>query len=312
MTTKDPGLLLQYLDTLLRYGNFTKAAQELFISQPYLTQLIKRKEDELGAVIINRHSTHLKLTEAGKLYYQYLENISRENAEFKQRLTQYNSKEQITLRLGVLSSLGTFILPLFLPFFTQLHPNVQVILEEDIPEKSEKKVQNGDIDFYLGQTPETVSPNLNVVTAGYEPYYVVLPEGSNFYDRRFKLLEPNSLPLAEILAEPLVLSKTGSAIRHQVDGLLHKNKVEPQIVFESENIEIIAGLAAYGMGSTIIPQSIVDRLSAGKFNLYPLSKTDLILKHFIAYPAAKKLSPLEQELVESFSSIAERTSQIRQ
>lgn len=311
MATKDPGLILQYLDTLLRYGNFTKAAQELFISQPYLTQLIKRKEEELGAVIINRHSTHLKLTEAGKLYYQYLENISRENAEFSQRLSQYNSKEQITLRLGVLSSLGTFILPLFLPYFTQLNPNVQVILEEDIPERSEKKVQNGDIDFYLGQTPETVSPNLNVVTAGYEPYYVVLPESSKFYDQRFKLLEPDTFPLTEILSEPLVLSKTGSAIRHQVDGLLHKNKVEPQIIFESENIEIIAGLAAHGMGSTIIPQSIVDRLSDGKFNLYPLSKTDLTLKHFIAYPAAKQLSPLEQELVESFATISERTSQIR-
>ncbi|MGU9505008.1 LysR family transcriptional regulator, partial [Bacillus paralicheniformis] len=83
--------MLQYLDTLLRYGNFTKAAQQLYISQPYLTQLVRRKEKEMGVELINRHSAHLQLTEAGKLYYQYLENVNQEEVNFQHKLTQYNN-----------------------------------------------------------------------------------------------------------------------------------------------------------------------------------------------------------------------------
>lgn len=150
MTVKDPALVLQYLDTLLRYGNFTKAAQQLYISQPYLTQMIRRKEDELGVTLINRHSTHLKLTEAGKIYYEYLENINQEEANFQQKLAQYNNNDQITLKIGVLSAMGSFILPLVIPEFMRACPHVQVLLEEGVPSTSEKRIQNGDIDFYVG------------------------------------------------------------------------------------------------------------------------------------------------------------------
>ena len=119
MPAKDPALTLQYLDTLLRYGNFTKAAQQLYISQPYLTQLVKRKERELNVELINRHSAHLQLTEAGKLYYQYLEKINQEKVDFHQKLTQYNNNNEVTIKVGVLPSMGSFILPLFVPNFMQ-------------------------------------------------------------------------------------------------------------------------------------------------------------------------------------------------
>lgn len=310
MTVKDPALVLQYLDTLLRYGNFTKAAQQLYISQPYLTQMIRRKEDELGVTLINRHSTHLKLTEAGKIYYEYLENINQEEANFQQKLAQYNNNDQITLKIGVLSAMGSFILPLVIPEFMRACPHVQVLLEEGVPSTSEKRIQNGDIDFYVGQNPETASPNLKVVTAGHEPYFVLIPESSRFYDKRTLFLQPDSLDLKELLSEPLVLSKTGSAIRHQVDGLLQKNKIHPDIQLESENIETIAGLSAYGYGTTVIPQSVVSHLLAGKYNLYPLDDEDLTLKYFIAYPTTKKLSKPEQKLIEIFSTTYERTDQI--
>lgn len=76
---RDPDLMLNYLEVLLKHSNFTKAASKLYISQPYLTQLIKRIEKELGAPIINRHRLPFSLTEAGQIYYQYLENLSAEH-----------------------------------------------------------------------------------------------------------------------------------------------------------------------------------------------------------------------------------------
>ncbi|KRN80576.1 LysR family transcriptional regulator [Ligilactobacillus acidipiscis] len=190
MPAKDPALTLQYLDTLLRYSNFTKAAQQLYISQPYLTQLVKRKERELNVELINRHSAHLQLTEAGKLYYQYLEKINQEKVDFHQKLTQYNNNNKVTIKVGILPSMGSFILPLFVPNFMQDYPNVTLTLDEGLPSISEKKVQNGEINFCVGQSPETVSPKLKTITTGHEQYFILIPRSSKFYDERFKLIDP--------------------------------------------------------------------------------------------------------------------------
>lgn len=87
MALKDSHLMLQYLDTLLKHSNYTKAAKDLYISQPYLTQTVKRAEQELGTPIINRQPGHFQLTEAGKIYYQYLETLETESAKLKSRLS---------------------------------------------------------------------------------------------------------------------------------------------------------------------------------------------------------------------------------
>ena len=73
---------LHYLDILLKHGNFTKAAKDLYVSQPHLTQTIKRIEIELGAKIINRDVTPLQLTAAGKVYHQYLMTAEIERKSF--------------------------------------------------------------------------------------------------------------------------------------------------------------------------------------------------------------------------------------
>lgn len=85
---------LQYIDALLKHGNFTKAAKDLYISQPYLTQTIKKIEKELGTEIINRKSPQLQLTDAGKIYYQYLETIEEEGDFLNKKISQIykNSK----------------------------------------------------------------------------------------------------------------------------------------------------------------------------------------------------------------------------
>ncbi|EHG28966.1 hypothetical protein HMPREF9478_01404 [Enterococcus saccharolyticus 30_1] len=126
MSLKDSHLMLQYIDTLLKYNNYTKAAKDLFISQPYLTQAIKKVEQELGTAIIIRQSGVLHLTEAGKIYYQYLETLETASAKFRHRLLRYTSPETKTLRLGILPSLGSFLLPLFLPDYLAEHQDVTV------------------------------------------------------------------------------------------------------------------------------------------------------------------------------------------
>lgn len=118
----DPDIMLNYLETLLKESNFTRAAEHLYISQPYLTQLIKRVEKKLGTTIINRDKVPFTLTESGQIYYQYLENISAQRHQLANALERFSNQQEEVIRIAILESLGTFLLPKILPAFWQNTP----------------------------------------------------------------------------------------------------------------------------------------------------------------------------------------------
>jgi DNA-binding transcriptional LysR family regulator len=291
--------MLQYLGMLLKHGNFTKAARDLHISQPYLTQTIKKVEDELGIEIIDRKIIPLQLTEAGKLYFEYLAKLEHQQDSFKNKLNQLSHPEQKIIKIGILPSLGTYLLPRFLQAYQISHPDVKIDLQEDIPKFNEKKCLNGKIDFFIGQNPETVSPKLVLNTCGLQSYYGVIPKTSPFYQAEHRYID-SLFSLKELLQTPLVLTKRGSAVRRQIDYLLQKYRIEPTIVLESNNIFTIKELAKSGLGTTIVPESVISPFEEGEFNLYPIAKDLLSLGYFIAYSAEKHLAPFEKNFITTF------------
>ncbi|AVK60893.1 LysR family transcriptional regulator [Lactobacillus sp. CBA3605] len=303
MTQFNSPNMLHYLDTLLKYGNYTKAAKSLYISQPYLTQLIQRTEKELAIEIINRQNSPLQLTEAGQLYYQYLSSLETEQATFRKTIAKYSAVKQTVIRIGVLSSLGTYLLPLFLPQYLTAHPQIKVELYEDIPTNNEQKILAGDLDLLIGQNPETISPKLTSYHRGPHGYNAIIPAFSHLYQPDRLLLEPNTVPIKTLLQEKLILTTRGSAIRRQVDYLAHKYKIQPTITLESNNIFTIVNLAKRGLGLTFLPESVQITPQPGiapNFNIYPLPLDLLSLNYFIAHPADKTLRPAEKELIQTF------------
>lgn len=292
--------MLRFLDTLLKHGNYTKAAKDLYISQPYLTQTIQSAEKELGIEIINRKSSPLQLTDAGRIYYQYLNSLETEKSNFQKQILKYSSPNKTVIHLGVLSSLGTYLLPIFMEKYLSTHPEVKIELHEDIPEANEKKLLNGEIDFLLGQNPETISPRLNVYNRGTHGYFAIIPKTSRFFQKGKKSLEPNSISIKNLLKEKLVLTTHGSAIRRQVDYLLQKYKVTANIVLESNNVFTTANLATSGLGITLLPESVYIAPNSSEYNIYPLPQSIISLDYFIAYQADRTLNQAEQDLVDSF------------
>jgi DNA-binding transcriptional LysR family regulator len=292
--------MLQYLDMLLKHGNYTKAAKDLYISQPYLTQTIKKVELELGIDIINRHSSPLQLTEAGKVYYQYLRSLETEQDQFRKKLSSYAPQSQTVIRVGILSSLGTYLLPLFLPTFMQSHPQINIQLIEAMPEENEEKILAKELDFFIGQNPETISPNLTIYNRGPHGYYAVIPKRSPLYKKNKVLLKSNALSLKQLLQEPLILTTRGSAIRRQIDYLLQKHKIQPAILLESNNIFTVLELAKQDLGITFIPESVQVSKTDGQYNLYPMPLELLSLDYFIAHSSEETLMSAEKEFVDCF------------
>lgn len=253
----NPEEIQHFIDVLLKEDSFVKAAKKLYISQPYLTQLIKRIEDRLGTPIIDRDKKPYALTQAGLLYYQYLENISYNKQQLNKKLAQYTQPNKEIIRIGILESLGTYLLPEILPDFLKKNPRVEIQLFENFPRESERNLLSGNIDCYIGQTPEAIDSSLDIVSNGGERYYVVISPSSPYYQEGKFILKPDDLNLKDLLQEPFVLSVPGSAIRHQVNGVFQRFHLEPRVVLESKNIITATSLAIHGMGLTISTASIL-------------------------------------------------------
>lgn len=126
-----------------------------------MTQLIKRIESRLGTPIINRDKKPYSLTQAGLLYYQYLESVSYNKQQLNKKLAKYTHPNKEIIKIGILESLGTYLLPEILPDFLKRNPQVEIQLIENFPRENEKNLLSGNIDCYIGQTPEAIDSSLD-------------------------------------------------------------------------------------------------------------------------------------------------------
>lgn len=292
--------ILHYLDTLLKIGNFTKAAHSLYISQPYLTQIIKRCENELGVALINREATPLQLTEAGELYYHYLKKLELEQDNFKKQLYPFTITNGIMIRIGILGTLGQDLLPLILPEFLQKFPEVKVELVEDFADNNERNAISGNIDFFIGQNSEAVSQALTVYATEKIGYLAVIPACSQLYHKKQHFLRAEQFNLETFLQEKLVLTVKGSSVRRNINYLFDKYQIVPQVVLETQNLPTAFNLAKNGLGGTIVPESRVERKKLENCNLFPLSKNLISANFFIAYRSGRQLNTAEKALIQLF------------
>lgn len=299
MKTNNPEILT-YLDALLRTGNFTKASQQLFISQPYLTQTIKHIEQQLGTIILSRQSVPLQLTQAGKLYYQYLEQLTLTEAQFHKSLNRLNHPDFPRLRLGILPSLGTFFLPLLLPGFSKNFPDVKIDLFEALPNETEHRLLHGELDLVIGQNPEIASPQLTMYECQSENYLAVIGQTHPLYQKA----KQTPIETEELLNQALILTTSGSAIRRQIDQLFMQYRQQPIIKLETAHIYTAILLAQEGLGITFAPQSAIEPFQNRNQALHlPISSTILCSKYYIAHERHMTLTKETQAFIHHFLQV---------
>ncbi|MFT8348972.1 LysR substrate-binding domain-containing protein [Clostridium saccharoperbutylacetonicum] len=292
--------ILYYIDAILKYSNYGKAAKSLYISQPHLTQVIKRIENQLNCELISRNKLPYRLTEQGKIYYQYLTSIENNYAKLLREISAASDIDNKVIKIGVLPSLGTYLLPLFLPRFLDMHPNCGIELSEDLPEKNEKLTQNGELDFWIGQNSRNISPNLNSITWGRHRYCAIIPRCCNLYQKDVSIIPEGTIDINLILHQKLILTSKGSAIRKQIDQLLSIYKVEPKVIIESTEIHTVRKLATSNLGVTFIPESIYVKECSSEYNIYQIPIDELNLDYFIAYHNKRKLTGIDKDLIDAF------------
>lgn len=215
---------LKVFHSVAAHLNFTKAAEELYISQPAVTKNIKELETELDAKLFDRLSNKVALTEAGRIVFDYAEHVLELDKKLCFDLSTLKQKYAGQLKLGASTTIGQYILPSILAKFHERHTDIALVLLNDNTEKIERALLRNEID--LGIVEGSSKNNQIKYIQFIKDEIVAIVHTSQ------PLSEKDEISLSELKLLPLVLREAGSG---SLEVILKKLK-EQDIRLQDLNI----------------------------------------------------------------------------
>lgn len=232
--------------------HFGRAALQLNMTQPPLTQGIAQLEGLLGVKLFDRTKRSVQLTVAGAALVPEARDLL-VRAQALPRLARANADgEAGRLRLAFVSTVGFDLLPRWVRAFRQQHPRVQLELIEATGDVQQGALERGDIDAgFMLHAPGVVPPGLQRLLLASEPLVVVLPE-----QHPMALFE--RLTLAQVLAEPLVIfpRRIAPSLYDAIVALYLAAGGLPQVAQEAIQMQTIVNLVSAGLGIAWVPDSV--------------------------------------------------------
>jgi LysR family hydrogen peroxide-inducible transcriptional activator len=255
---------LRYFCAVARHGTFTRASEVEHVAQPSLSQQIQKLEAELGSRLFDRLPRSAKLTVFGQAFLPKAERILRELEAAKTELLEMAGDEKGDVVLGIIPTIGAYLLPKLLKGFSARHSQVTVRVVEDITPNLLARLHEGTIDMAVVALP---IPGGDLATTELleEKLYAVLPEQHRLAKRR-------SLSLAELNLESFLVLKEGHCFRDSLIAACHKSKMSPKVVFESGQFATILAMVSAGMGVSAVPAMAVQQHAGCQF--VPISGKD--------------------------------------
>lgn len=220
---------LKVFDTVAKRLNFTKAANELNITQPAVTKHIKEIELNLNIKLFERNGTKIKLTKAGEILLKYTEEIFSVYQKIEFEIGQLQEKQKGILRLGASTTIAQYVLPPILAEFRKRFPEIQLSLVIQNSERIEELLGNHKIDVGL------IEAQIKNRTFHYFPFMkdeIVLVSRQNH-----SIFTKNNIKLDDLKNIPLVFREPGSGTLETIDLALKSKNIK----LNELNIEIQLG-----------------------------------------------------------------------
>ena len=241
---------LQYFVAVVDEGNFTRAAQRLYVAQPSLSKQLAALEAELGGPLIERLARGIRLTPSGKAFLPEARaaTLSAERARRAARMT--HDLEVGELEVATVLSIAIGLLPGSIRTLRERHPGILVALREYLSrEVLESEVRSGVADIAIGPRPRAWDGP--VVSLGWEEFVIVLPEGDPLLDHS------GPLELSDLADRRWVLPAPTAGMAPLVAGACRDAGFVPQPAVHSSQVEALARFAACGSGPTMLPSNVV-------------------------------------------------------
>lgn len=261
---------MDYVYEVYKERSFTKAAQNLYISQPALSATIKKLEKNLGYPIFERSGKEVRPTYIGQMYIQAVEDVLmiRENLECE--IDHLVNLRKGRILLGSTTFIASYILPSLLKRFRQQNPDIEVeILVEQstiLREKLEKGLVDIAIDNVLGEEPEYCYVPLlreHILLGVPEDF----PVNRTYRDYQIsvqtiqkKNCDYTKLPKIDISVfreEPFILLKSGNKMRQIATGIFAEHRIIPNVCFEFDQLMTSISFAESGFGTCFLTDTIL-------------------------------------------------------
>jgi DNA-binding transcriptional LysR family regulator len=284
---------LQVFHTVAKHLSFTRAAEQLFMTQPAVTFQVKQLEEQFNARLFERSHGKIALTPAGRLVMDYAERILGLSGEMETRVAELTGATSGTLLLGASTTIAEFILPRILGEFKVEHPQVHAHLTVGNSETIESRVADNALDVGLIESPSHRA-GLAVEACCEDELVLICAPGHRF--AKAAAVRPQ-----ELAGEPFVSRELGSGTREFMDQYLRRCKVAPEdinVVMELGSPEAIKGVVETGLGVAIVSRATVAKeLKLGTLAVMPLEPR-LIRGFSFVHPSEKFRSKLLSTFVE--------------
>ena len=245
---------------ILKDGTISQAAKNLFVSQPSLSQCIKKIENELGMQIFDRRQTPLRLTEAGQIYVQAAKRMREIHKNLLRQIDDLSELKLGQLRIGSSRTRSVCLLADVIVAFHQRYPNVHISIVEGSTERLKEHVLQGNVDFALLYEPLDKN-NFKTIPLMDEKVLIAVPQQHQFA-RKFKNIQPIPYPKISFAVfdnEEFIVLKQGRRMCQIYNKLCSETNITPRMVFEADSIMSAAELCAKGMGSTLVTDMVINR-----------------------------------------------------
>ena len=284
---------LQVFYTVAKQLSFTKAAEQLFMTQPAVTFQVKQLEEQFNARLFERSHGKITLTPAGRLVMDYAERILALSEEMETRVGELTGTMSGPLLLGASTTIAEFVLPRILGEFKVEHPQVHTHLTVGNSEMIEHRVADHALDLGLIESPSHL-PGLTTEVCCEDELVLICAPAHRF-------AKAAAVKAGELAGEPYVSRELGSGTREFTDQYLKHCEVAPEdlnIVMELGSPEAIKGVVETGLGVSIMSRSrVAKERKLGMLVAVPLEPR-LIRTFSFVHPREKFRSKLLTVFVE--------------
>jgi LysR family hydrogen peroxide-inducible transcriptional activator len=238
---------LRYIVAVAQQRNFRRAAEKSFISQPALSLAIQKLEEELGVQIFERGKGEISVTPVGEQIVEQAQRVLEEAERIREIASRGNDQLSGALRVGIIYSVGPYLLPELIPVLKKLAPDMPLEVEENITANLDALLRNGKLDVIIIALPFG-DPGAVTLPLYDEPFEVVVGNDHHWANRR-------SIKAQELSSEKVLLLDSGHCFSNQVAEACPELNRRGAEIQQGTSFETIRNMVASGLGITVLPAS---------------------------------------------------------
>ena len=290
---------LEILQAIAETGSFTASGRKLHVSQSAISRQILLLEEELGEPLFLRIGRQVRMTPAAESLVQLGQRVLQDVRDTLGKITDRTGELRGTLRLSGGMTVCLYVFPPLLKHLRRVHPHLDMRLRVATAGRSVEEIRAGRIDVGLLTLPVEESDLVTVPALREELLLMTTPT--------HPLARRRVVSAQDLAEQPFVLFESGSATRRVLDHFFASQNIEPIVVMDTENVEIIKAMVKTGLGISVVPyQAIAREVRAGQLFCTRIEGHELFRETGWVYARANRTPRMISELINAFGEVRGR------